>query len=359
MALVWQHAQGEQALQPIVAIAAGGTSFLRADGNVWAFTDPNHLTGPVRVPGLKDIVQIAGGDSATAYALRRDGSVWSWTAQCRSPEEDETVCRYGQVRQISGLANVIQLATGRAFVIALKRDGTVWGWGDNTVGQLGDMAEMLKIGLSQRGALEKDHAITVLTPIQIPILKDIVKISADLDHAIALDKAGQPWTWGCNASGLFTVGTLGEGEFVSQAGVGVIKLTSLPPSSDVAAGSSRMAVVGRDGKIRAWGVYRDGVVQYGDMKAEEVTGANKPQRIVAGDGAVFWIGDGFAWQQGPGMFGYDKDDPGKAMKVGVDTPITEISPGAFKVSALTANGQIWSWGNGFGYASRPTLVLEK
>jgi alpha-tubulin suppressor-like RCC1 family protein len=294
------------------------------------------------------------------YALRRDGTVWSWTARCRFPEEDEMVCRYGQVRQIQGVADVIQIAAGRAFAIALKRDGTVWGWGDNTVGQLGDTAETLRIGLGQRDDLEKHHPVRVWTPLQVPVLKDIVRISADLDHAIALDRMGQAWTWGCNASDLLSaVGTLGEGEFVSQSGVGVIKLTGLPPLSDVAAGSSRMAVVGRDGKIRAWGVYRDGVIQYGDMKVGEVSGADTPRYIAAGDGAVFWIGDdGTAWQQGPGMFGYDKDDPGKVMKVGVDSPVSEISPGDFKVSVLTASGQIWTWGDNFGGFANPTLVRD-
>jgi len=350
-------AQAAQLLPPIIAITAGGGSFLRADGSVWAFTDATYLTSPVRVPGLKDIIEVVGSDGATSYALRRDGSVWSWTARCRV-SEDEAVCRYGQVRQIRGIAEVIHLAAGRAYAIGLKRDGTVWGWGDNAVGQLGDTADDLKFGIAQRDLREKDHPITVLPPIQIPVLKDIVRISADLDHAIALDRTGQAWTWGSNASGIVSVGTLGEGEFVSQAGAGVIKLTGLPPSSDVAAGSSRMAVVGRDGKIRAWGIYEDSVVRYGDMKVGEIAGADRPRRITASQGAVFWIGDdGTAWQQGPGMFGYGKDEPGKARRVGVDTPVSEISAGDFKVSVLTANGQIWTWGSYFGDIAGPTLVM--
>jgi alpha-tubulin suppressor-like RCC1 family protein len=94
------------------------------------------------------------------------------------------------------------------------------------------------------------------------------------------------------------------------------------------------------------------------MKFAEVAGADKPQRIASGDGAVFWIGeDGTAWQQGPGMFGYDKDNPGKTKKVGVDAPVSEISSGAFKVSALTTNGQIWTWGLDFGDIGDPRLVM--
>jgi alpha-tubulin suppressor-like RCC1 family protein len=341
------QAHAEESLPSIIAIAAGGSAFLRADGSVWAFTDPNALTSPVKVIGLKDIVQIAVvDDGSVGYALRRDGTVWSWRARYSYPDDSTVLCRYGQVRQIRGIADVVQLAAGRAFAIALKGDGTVWGWGDDTVGQLGDTVAQLKIGLGRRDFLERSHPTRIHAPIQIPVLKDIVRISASLDHTIALDRNGQAWSWGGNAADNFGLGILGEGEFVSRAGVGVIKLNKLPPSSDVAAGSSRMAVLGRDGKLRAWGLYRDGVVQYGDMAVSEVDGAENPQRIAAGCGAVFWIGDdGVAWQQGPGMFGYDRKDPGRTMRVGLDGPISQISPGDFKISVLTAHGQIWSWGS--------------
>ena len=39
---------------------------------------------------------------------------------------------------VSGLDNVLAIATGTEHTVVLKTDGTVWAWGHNAAGQLGD-----------------------------------------------------------------------------------------------------------------------------------------------------------------------------------------------------------------------------
>lgn len=80
--------------------------------------------------------------------------------------------------QVSGLNNIISIATGDAHTIALKNDGTVWAWGDNFYGQLGDNTK-----------------INRLIPIQVNSLSGIIAISGGVSHTVALKGDGTVWTW--------------------------------------------------------------------------------------------------------------------------------------------------------------------
>jgi alpha-tubulin suppressor-like RCC1 family protein len=129
------------------AVAAGSsTTFaVKADGTVWswgrndfgAIGDPAVPYQGVRgtpgpVPGLTDIVAIAAG-AFHGLALKADGTVWGWGRNSAGEVGDGTTTdRYGVV-QVVNLANVVTIAAGGDLSIAIKRDGTLWAWGYSNV----------------------------------------------------------------------------------------------------------------------------------------------------------------------------------------------------------------------------------
>ncbi|MDR1767181.1 MAG: fibronectin type III domain-containing protein [Propionibacteriaceae bacterium] len=105
---------------------------------------------PVRVASLTSVTSIAVGESA-AYAVKSDGTVWAWgdnsSGQLGDGESSHQSCwEAGSALvdcsttpvKVAGLSNVAAVAASTASAYAVKSDGTVWAWGDNSSGQLGD-----------------------------------------------------------------------------------------------------------------------------------------------------------------------------------------------------------------------------
>jgi len=94
--------------------------------------------GPVRigVPAARAIRV----SQRTAYALSKDGSVWSWGFRADPDDEGETsehVPDYGP-RKMDRLTGAVDIAAGMNFACALMPDGTVPCWGNDEHGALGD-----------------------------------------------------------------------------------------------------------------------------------------------------------------------------------------------------------------------------
>lgn len=142
---------------PLMQSIAGGYGYYigaARDGTVWVwgetacwvdgsvrepFADCVPLAGaPVQVPGLQDVVAVAG-TVAAALALKRDGTVWSWGHNdWGALGNDVPYQAYRPIpTQVAGPANIVQIHAydetwaGRdpISVLALAADGTLWQWG--------------------------------------------------------------------------------------------------------------------------------------------------------------------------------------------------------------------------------------
>jgi Regulator of Chromosome Condensation (RCC1) repeat protein len=109
------------------------------DGTVscWNGDSPPRL---VPVPNLNHATQIVTGDCHCA--LIDDGTVRCWGDNSPSAYADCAVATGSTTAlapvAVPGLSNVVQIAGGIYFVCARRVDGTVWCWGSNRFGQLGD-----------------------------------------------------------------------------------------------------------------------------------------------------------------------------------------------------------------------------
>jgi alpha-tubulin suppressor-like RCC1 family protein len=162
-----------------VAVAGGvsaGYAVLN-NGTVWAWgADQDGQLGngtrgtgsdvAVRVPGLSDVVAVAGSSwDDSVIALRKNGTVWHWGAV---PNFTSTASN-DVPAAVHGLSHVVAITDGYYTEFALLSNGTVKGWGDDEDGEMGN-------GLNSYAAL----------PVQVPGLHRAVAISGGVAEEFAV-----------------------------------------------------------------------------------------------------------------------------------------------------------------------------
>jgi len=129
-----------------VAINGGAnhTISLKEDGIVWAWGC--NLTGqlgdgtnvsrwlPLSMTGLTNVVAIStGGSSGFSLALNTNGTVRAWGVNANGQVGDGTTTTRTSPVPVTGLSNVVAVATGANNSLALLADGTARAWGQNTL----------------------------------------------------------------------------------------------------------------------------------------------------------------------------------------------------------------------------------
>jgi alpha-tubulin suppressor-like RCC1 family protein len=189
-----------------MALKSDGTVWTWGDGRYGQLGDGvDHgttlVTTPVRAKDLTGVVAIAAG-LYNQYAVRSDGTVWAWGTNsrgqlgngvaCANPQ-DPAACLSRVPVQVSGLTGVAKVSEDG---YALKSDGTVWTWGANIVGLLGT------------GTASGSYVATV--PAQVTALTGITQIDGSNQNRYALKSDGTVWAWGANEQGQIGNGTAGN-----------------------------------------------------------------------------------------------------------------------------------------------------
>jgi alpha-tubulin suppressor-like RCC1 family protein len=152
---------------------------------------------------LSGIVAISAGASHT-LALDNQGVVWSWGGNTSGQLGDADTTFAPQpapvpvIRSGSSFGNVVGLTAGPTSSFALRSDGTVWSWGDNTIGELG------------QGTTNTAGTAANLNPTQVSVLTGMTGTMVAVGNQTALSSDGTVWTWGDNSNGLLAVGYTGS-----------------------------------------------------------------------------------------------------------------------------------------------------
>lgn len=164
-------------LQDIVKVSAGKDHALAlsSDGKVYAWGGNENgqlgigkkidfLYSPFQVELLDNVKIIAAGDSYS-FAVRHDGSVYSWGRNSNGCLGHGTMYESLFPKVIFSLTNLVEFELSGASCMALDKNGKVWTWGDNEGHKLGREDE----------ANDYDG----LSPAQLDIQDKVIRIGSD------------------------------------------------------------------------------------------------------------------------------------------------------------------------------------
>jgi alpha-tubulin suppressor-like RCC1 family protein len=326
----WSTPEPLRGLSGVVSVASHTAAL--ADGSVWTWgTNWSGNLGhgwhgaavvpfPVRVPGITGAVDVAD-TTATHYALRADGTVWSWGDDGNGALGTGGVSPFpSRPQQVSGLTGVTAIAAGGSTGYALRGDGTVWAWGWNHQGQLGT------------GSTAADSNV----PVRVSGLTDVVEIAAGGNNAFAITSDGALWAWGVNHYGTLGNGTTGG---LSRVPVRVTGLTGVVA---VAGDGSNSYAVRDDGSVWSWGW--SGFAGLGDGTDSVDHSKNAPGHVDGISGAVDVVSHGRGGQvlDSAGrlwIWGWNSDGDLGGAPDGIPALRPIQSPTLTRVTALGDGGQ--------------------
>lgn len=177
-----------------VAVGSHHTCVVRKNGSIVTFGDelgddvlgetPEHLVmTPRLVPTPTPAVGVAAGLSHCCAALR-DGRVACFGGNDRGELGDGTTTRRGKAALVPGLEHVTKIASADETTCALA-EGKVYCWGANGALQVGPLGTMQ----------------SVLLPVMVPGLPEIIDISTGFDHSCAVARSGAVFCWGSTVNG--------------------------------------------------------------------------------------------------------------------------------------------------------------
>ena len=233
------------------AVNSGRKNGIAADveGDLWVWGTGNLVTfgarkgAPERVVALShvDVRSVAVADEHALVAAEK-GGVWAWGKNNAGQVGNGTTTDVTAPVSLSDAfpKPVTAVAAGTQHSLALDEVGDVWSWGSGADGRLGT-------GVSGTDAL---------TPVRIDGFggRRIIAIDAGDLFSVALDAAGDVWTWGRGDEG-----QLGTGDTASAAVPQ--RVVGLPhPVLRVAAGARHVLAADATDTVWGWGANDNGQV---------------------------------------------------------------------------------------------------
>lgn len=287
---------------------------------------------------------VTGGNSGfqepeVSFFVQTNGTVWAWGSNTSgqlgvdtSTGEDED--EHSPMFPMLVLSNVSALAAGSSHGLALDTTGSVWYLSEGF-----PYAPTLVAGLSNAVAAGAQEGFS------------------EFNYSLVLESDGTVWAWG-NAD----FGQLGLG-YSGGYGSGVSTPTqALTPSgiTAIAAGEVTSMALRSDGTVWVWGDYLGYFFGSGDSTGTpmQVSGLTNIVAIAEGrEHGVALAQDGTVWtwgwddqgQLGTGDSYVNSSNGWDPAQVPGLSNVVGIAAGDFHTVAVTAAGQVYTWGANLGY----------
>ena len=225
-----------------------------------------------------------------------------------------------------------------------------------------------------QGLLGHGEGVTRLnTPTRLPstLAERAVSVSAGEYHSIALTADGRVWSWGYGG-----FGCLGHGDEHDQLLPKKIETFAGRRVLAVSAGPCHSLALTADGAVWSWGYGGFGRLGHGDEhdqllpKKIETFAGHRVIVVSAGEYHSFALtADGALWSWGNGAFGMlghgDQQSqlPPKKIEAFIGQRVVAVSAGTYHSLAITADGAVFTWGRGedgcLGHGDEQRQLLPK
>lgn len=227
---------------------------------------------PIAMPGRA--VDIAASDKAS-FVLLDNGQVYVFGS---GPNSEfglgENGTRISETPiPIPELHDVVSIAAGEKSAFAIHRDGTVSAWGSREFGIIGDDVRPSSAGITPPRAF---------SPVRVPRVSGVVRLSASQSHVLAATSTGAVWTWGVPIPAGLQLPPI-------QAWAQPALVPGLDNVADVVA-TTVSAVLKKDGTVWVWG--NNGQAQFGNGKRDQDQNSSVPVRVPGVVNALSLTGGG-------------------------------------------------------------------
>jgi alpha-tubulin suppressor-like RCC1 family protein len=256
---------------------------------------------------------------------------------------------------------VQSISVGTYHTLALLSDGTVMSWGLNTAAQLGV------------GTTGNRNYATLLMETTVEPLTDVVAVAAAAQHSLALKEDGTVYSWGNNG-----MGQLGRSGTTNRPGI----ITGFDNKKivQISTSDSHSLALDEDGQVWGWGLNMYGQTGNGSTapftvntpvksKASATESLSNIVAVAAGQFhslALTASGEVISWgmntngQLGDGTQS-NRVYPVSVMNIdgtGYLTGVKQISAKGYNSLAVKTDGTLWAWGdNSKGQLGKGDYIL--
>lgn len=185
----------------MISISYYNVFAIKTDGTLWSWgansfgvlgvgeLDESMILPPTQI-GTDNWLKVAGSGD-TAFAIKIDGTLWSWGSNSTGKLGVGVVDNFYKVNipnQVSIETNWVKVYTGYAGVFAIKADGTLWSWGSESPSQLGYINSNL------------NNSFRIPNQVGIDTNWSQISVGATITYGIKTD--GKLWAWGNTSNGL-------------------------------------------------------------------------------------------------------------------------------------------------------------
>ena len=355
---VWRSFTVGNGFQFAQVFAGGVGSFsyaIKADGTLWSWGPVNgtgslgdtNSTGrptPTQIGTATNWLEVSPG-TTHCLGLRTDGTLWAWGSNTNGQIGDNTILSRTAPVQIGSGFSWTAIGAGQSFSAAVRSDGTLWTWGINSNGQLGI-----------------NSTTQSLVPVQVGSDADWSRVACGTFHLVALKTNGQIWSCGQGTSG-----QLGNGSSIQS-------LTLVQSGSDtdwdmISAGTSFTMARKTNGTLWAWGSNTSGQLGDGTTNTRNTpaqTGSDSDWTAISAGGstAAGLKPDGSVWIWGSNASGlFNNDTVGVSRltpgRLSLRTGWATIRLGSTHVCLLHSDGDVWTAGDALGFTGTSPRALTR
>ncbi|EPY26574.1 regulator of chromosome condensation [Angomonas deanei] len=203
------------------------------------------------------VVTYVAAGYAFSLCIVEGERVYAWGSnsygQCGLAIDPKEFGVIGAPREIEWLCDkqIVQVACGSYFALAMSSTGEVYSWGVLECCGIGDKPskDVLPTNMLMEGLYpdKKESRGSVIAPVKIPTLANIVQVAAGGWHAVALNAIGELYTWGVGKGG-----RLGLGNETNQ--YTPVRINHSAFFTRIGCGAYSSYAIDDDAKLYLWGV---------------------------------------------------------------------------------------------------------